>query len=113
MTNITLKETHDLLEKLADYVMNEVPTRRELDKRFSNVNKRLEGLEQVKAEKSELKRVDRKADMLLEPQDGMVKSLDIIQTEIKAISRTLDNHEKRLADLEEHNVRSRPEVRGT
>ncbi|MDZ7721937.1 MAG: hypothetical protein U5R06_03680 [candidate division KSB1 bacterium] len=107
MTNITLKKTHDLLEKLADYVMNEVPTRKEMqqryeahDKRFEQIERRLEQIEQQKADKSDVQK-------LLEGMDHQSQQLDIIRIELKAISGTLDNHEKRLADLEVHNFGSR------
>ena len=103
MAEITLEKTHALLEQLAEYVMTQVSSKQEVNELRREMNEKLE----LKADKTELKRVDHKADMLLEGQDGMVKSLDIIQTEIKAISGTLDNHEKRLADLEVHNFGSK------
>ena len=56
MTEPTLQKTYDLLEKLAEYVMTEVPTRREMnagfqqvydvmDQRFKQVEKRFEQID--------------------------------------------------------------------
>jgi len=42
MSEITLEKTHALLEKLAEYVMNEVPTKREVDARFNQVDERFQ-----------------------------------------------------------------------
>ena len=45
MSEITLEQTHALLEKLAEYVMTEVPTRGEMNERFEQVDKRFEQID--------------------------------------------------------------------
>ena len=35
MPDITLEKNHALLEKLAEYVMNELPTRKEVDEKLA------------------------------------------------------------------------------
>jgi len=42
MPEITLEKTQALLEKLAEYVMTELPTRKELDDRFKQVDDRFQ-----------------------------------------------------------------------
>ena len=37
MSDITPEKTHALLEKLAEYVMNEVPIKREMNERFARL----------------------------------------------------------------------------
>ena len=72
MTEPTLKKTHDLLEKLAEYVMNEVPTKRYVDKRFDCLEK------DVKETKEDVK-------LILEGMNAQVKQTEILQIEQVAI----------------------------
>ena len=50
MSEPILKKTHELLEKLAEYVMTEVPTKREVEKHFQEIEKELD----CKADKKDL-----------------------------------------------------------
>ena len=94
MSKITPEKTHALLEKLVNYVMTEIPAIKEkLDQ---------------KADKTELIRLDNRVDsldnkvnMLLEGMDAQSKQLETLSIDMKAVSRTLDIHEERLAMLEE------------
>ena len=94
MPDITLEKTHALLEKLAEYVMNEVPTRREMNVRFEQVERKLETIEEEKADKKDIRTI-------LNGMDAQVKQLDIIRTEQVATNAALQRHEKRIATLEE------------
>jgi len=68
MADITIEKTHDLLEKLAEYVMNEVPTRREMNARF----------ERLETDVQETKENVR---LILNGMGAQAKQLDIIRTE--------------------------------
>ncbi|MBN1482043.1 hypothetical protein EH223_07285 [candidate division KSB1 bacterium] len=57
----------------------------------------------TKADKADVQRIDKNVKLLLEGMDSQAKTLEIIRTEMKASSITLDNHENRLARLEAHN----------
>ena len=88
MSDITLEKTHALLEKLADYVMTEIPAIKEkLDQ---------------KANKADLDQLENKVNLLLDGMDAQAQQLDILRTDMKAVSGTLDLHEERLGSLEEH-----------
>ena len=121
MTKPTIEKTHELLEKLAEYVMNEVPTKREMEQRFQEVNQEMEKRFQqidrelerkadkedfiiVKEElsdvKEELSTVKENVRMILNGMDGMAKSLDVIRTEQKAFISGLRRVEKRVEVLE-------------
>ena len=98
MEKVTLEQMHALLEKLAEYVMTEIPAIKEkLDQKADKAD-----LLQ-KADKADLAQKADKADiqMILEGQDALAKQLDVIRTDMKAIGATLDLHERRLGDLEQ------------
>ena len=84
MSEITLKKTHALLEKLAEYVMSKIPQ-----------------LEADLAKNADLQRVEKKINRLIDGIDHQAKEIDDFRTEKKAISYTLDVHEQRLGTLEE------------
>jgi hypothetical protein len=109
MPEISLEQTHALLKKLAEYVMNEVPrksevpTKQEMNERFTQVDVRFERMARVladKADKKDIEIVQQKLDKILEGMDSQVGLLDIIRTEQYATSATLDRHEQRLGKLE-------------
>ena len=56
---------------------------------------------------ADVERVDRKINVILEGMDSQAKQLDELSTDIKAVSLTLDIHQERLAQLEEHNFGKR------
>jgi len=74
MEKVTLEQTHALLEKLAEYVMTQVPTRAEMDKRFEQVDKQLHDIN---------------------------RQLDLIRTQHTVFAKTFELHHKRLELLEE------------
>lgn len=82
MTEPTLKKTHELLERLAEHVMNKLPTREEM-------NTKLE-------QKADKKYVDK----LLEGQDRIVKELEIMRTDQVAFNHGFNKLEKRVEKLE-------------
>jgi len=62
MTHSTPEKTHALLEKLAEYVMNEVPrkdevpTKQEMNAQFEQIERRLNGVEKdVQETKTDVK----------------------------------------------------------
>ena len=99
-----------LLKKLVEYVMNEVPTKRDFDARFERVDARFEQVDACfermarvladKADKKDVETIHQKLNKLLEGMDSQVNQLDIIRTEQYATSATLDRHEQRLDVLE-------------
>ena len=74
MAEITLEKTHALLEKLAEYVMTQVPTRQEMNERFEQIDKRIE---------------------------QMHKQINLIRTEQQIFTKTFELHHRRLELLEE------------
>jgi len=110
VSDITPEKTHALLEKLAEYVMNEVPTRREMNSRFRQVEEKLDKIEQGKADKHDIQRI-------LDGMDAQAKQLDIIRTEQAATNAALLRHEKRITALEEkdtgYRVRDKMETQKT
>jgi len=110
MSEPILKKTHELLEKLAEYVMTEVPTKREVEKHFQEIEKELESKadkkdliivkEELTDVKEELSTVKENVQMILNGMDGMAKSLDDIRIEQKAFIYGLRRVEKRVEILE-------------
>ena len=100
MEKTTLEQTHALLEKLAEYVMIEIPAIKEkLDQKTDKVDmdRAYHDLKKMigqKAEKTDIQQI-------LEGQDALAKQLDIIRTDMKAIGGTLDLNERRLGNLEQ------------
>ena len=119
MGKVTLDQTHALLEKLAEYVMTEIPAIKEkLDQKADKADllqKADKADLQQKADKIDLvllsdkmdslqknaERLDNKIDMILEGMDAQTQQLDIIRIDMKAMGGTLDMHERRLGNLEE------------
>ena len=96
MEKITPEKTHALLEKLAEYVMNEVPTRREMKQRFEGIDKRFDGIDQrldgvdqrlngmdlrFEGIEQKFKGVDRQFGRIDERLDRMALQLDRLQQE--------------------------------
>jgi hypothetical protein len=100
MADITLEKNHALLEKLSEYVMKKIPQiETELAKKANWIN--VFELFQQKADKADVLRVEEKVNRLLEGIDHLTKEGDDLRIEKQSISYTLDNHEQRLAGLEE------------
>ena len=99
MADITIEKTHDLLEKLAEYVMNEVPTRREMNE-LPTKHEMYEALEK-KADKKDVEKIKQGINTLLNGMDAQAKQLDIIRTEQVTTNAALQRHEKRITSLEE------------
>jgi len=100
MANITLEKNHALLEKLAAYVMTELPTRKEMDAKLAQKADKQDVLELEKRVHS----VEKKMDLMLNGMDAQAKQLDRLSNELSAVSRTLDIHNQRLGNLEEHTL---------
>jgi len=115
MSEITLEKTHALLEKLAEYVMNEVPTRKEVNERFGQIDKRFEQIdkrfEQIdkRFEKIEerFSQIDKRFEKIEEQIEQILKQLDLIRTEQRVFSQTFELHHKRLEVLEEKSTEYR------
>ena len=88
MSDITFEKTHALLEKFAEYVMDEVPARREMNTRFERVE-------------SDVQETKENVRLILNGMDAQIKQLDIIRTEQVATNAALQRHEKRITTLEE------------
>ena len=112
MPDTTLENTHALLEKLANYVMSELPTRTEMDEKLAQkadkadlflLDSRVSQLdEKINYLDGKLNRIVEKMNLILNGMDAQAQQLDILSTDMKAISGTLDLHEERLGSLEEH-----------
>ena len=130
MSEATLKKTHELLEKLAEYmmnevprksevatkseleklaeyVMNEVPTKREMENRFQDADikwdkcfQQIENELERKADKRDLEIVKENVQTILNGMDSMVQSLDVIRTEQSAFIAGLRRIENRVEILE-------------
>jgi hypothetical protein len=100
MSGIILEKNHALLEKPAEFIMNKIPQiETELAKKANWIN--VFELVQQKADKADVLRVEEKVNRLLEGIDHLTKEVDDLRIEKQSISYTLDNHEQRLAGLEE------------
>ena len=125
MPEVTLEKSHALLEKLVEYVMNELPTRKEVDNKFKQIDNKfkqidnkfqkvdnkfqrvydaIRELKEEKADKKDVEILKMKIEKMLEGQDEIIKQLDIIRTEQYATSASLDRYEKRLETLEANNM---------
>ena len=75
-------KTDEKIDKLAEYMMKELPTRQELDSKLEE-----------KADKKDVQR-------LLDGQDNMARELEAIRTEQKAFNHAFVRFEKRVEKLE-------------
>jgi len=125
MAEITLEKTHALLEKITEYVMNElprkdyVPTKKEVDEKFQKVDEKFQKVDEKfqkvydaiwnlkeeldqKADKKDMEMEMLRDDLrqLLDGQDSMVNQLDIIRTEQYAFNAAFRRIEKRVEVLE-------------
>jgi len=106
MPEISLEKTYALLEKLTEYVMNEVPnksevpTKDEMNVRFEQVDRRFAFMEQ-RLERLELEKADKKdIETIINILDKQTKQLDIIRTEQVAFDHAFSRLEKRVEILE-------------
>jgi len=100
MANTTSEKTHALLEKLAEYVMNEVPNKKELEMRLGEVRLEIEKRIQKVEEQLDQKADKKDIQMILNGMDAMAKNLDDIRTEQKAFISGLRRVEERVETLE-------------
>ena len=68
MEKVTLEQTHALLEKLAEYVMTQVPTRAEMDKQSDEIHQQLDLIRTEQAVFSKTFELHHKRISLLEGQ---------------------------------------------
>ena len=102
MEKITLEKMHALLEKLAEYVMNEVPRKDDVPTK-NELNEKIWQLQQAidpKADKKDVEMLQNDLRKLLDGQDDMIKQLDIIRTEQYAFNAAFKRVEKRVEVLE-------------
>ena len=90
MTEITLEKIHALLEKLADYTMSELPTRKEMDEKLDQ-----------KADKKDVDEIRQDLQIIINGMDKQVQQLDIIRTEQVAFDQAFNRLEKRVEKLEQ------------
>ena len=106
MAEISLEKLHDLLEKLAEHVIIQTSTKADL-KAFAtkaDVATLSVELHALQSDFSKFKQeTNAKFSQLLEGMDAQAKRLDEMATELKAISKTLDVYNERIANLEIHN----------
>lgn len=101
MSEITLEKTHALLEKLAEYVMTQVPTRQEMNERFDQVDKRFEQIDE------RFEQIDERFEQIdLELLD-IRSELGLIRAEQRVFSQSFELHHKRLERLEERSSYNR------
>ena len=103
MTDHKLNKTHELLEKLANYVMNEVPTKKEVDERFRQIENELD----QKADKKDLFVIQEdllllkeNVALIINGMDAVSKNLDDMRIEQKAFISGLQRLEDRVEKLE-------------
>ena len=84
MGKVTIETLNDSVEKIAQYLITEVPRRSEVATK--------EDLKQ-KADKKDV-------DKLLEGQDKIIKELEIIRTEQVSFNHAIDRIEERVENLE-------------
>ncbi len=94
MSKITPEKTHALLEKMASYVMNEVPTKKEMNQRFEQVDVRFNRVE------NDLLETKQGVKSILNGMDNTVKDMEILRTEQIAIHSGLRRMENRVGGLE-------------
>jgi len=88
MSEITLEKTHALLEKLAEYVMNEVPTKRDDNTRFAQIDSRLD-------------KVDSRLDKVDSRLDKVDSRLDKVDSRFAQMEYRLERLELEKADKED------------
>lgn len=84
MSEMSLEKTHALLEKLAEYVMTQVPTRQDMNERFEQVDKHFE---QINHELLDIR-----------------SELGLIRAEQRVFAQSFELHHKRLERLEERST---------
>ncbi len=113
MAEITLEKTYALLEKLAEYVMTEIPA---IKQDIAIIKQDVAGLKQdVKELKisyfnlstdhnslaQRVTRLEEKMDYVINALDAQTKKIDDMLIEQKAQLYTLDVYNQRIGDLEE------------
>jgi hypothetical protein len=108
MAKIKPEDTHMLLEKLVEYVMSEVPTKKDMnskfeqvDSKFAKVNSRFDQIENRLASLEEKKADKKDVQNIINILDKQAKQLDDLKTEHVATNSALLRHEERITDLEQ------------
>ena len=106
MAKIKPEDTHALVEKLVEYVTNEVPTKKEMnskfeqvDSKFAKVNSRFDQIENRLASLEEKKADKKDIQNIINILDRQAKQLDDIKTEQAATNSALLRHEERITAL--------------
>ncbi|MBN1482047.1 hypothetical protein EH223_07305 [candidate division KSB1 bacterium] len=95
MPEITLEQTHALLERLAEYVMTQVPTRQEMNDRFAKIDERFKQIDE------RFKQIDERFEHIDKTIASILSQLDLIRTEQRVFAKTFELHHKRLEFLED------------
>ncbi len=105
MSKITIEKIHALLETLAEYVMNDVAKKSEVNEIKTEVNEIKTEVNEIKTEVNEIKNdandLKNIMNIIITGQDKIVKELDVIRTEQVTTNSALLRHEKRITALEE------------
>jgi archaellum component FlaC len=112
MKEITLQKTYDLLEKLAEYVMTEVPTRCEMnagfqqvydvmDRRFKQVEKRFKQIDKrFEQVDRRFEQVDRRFEQVDRRFEQVDKRFEQIDKRFKQVDRRFEQVDKHFQFIE-------------
>ncbi len=116
MNEITLEKLHALVEKLAEFVINEVPTRQEVANKddiqrlreellskedFQIAVGKIMAMLDEKADKSEVEKIRKDVDQLIQGMDAVAGELQSFRIERMAQTASFRRLEKRVEVLEE------------
>jgi methyl-accepting chemotaxis protein len=100
MSEITPEKTHQLLEKLADYVMNEVPKKSEVASKEELGAVRQELKTDSDELRQDMQNIKGSLNTLLDGMDKQVQQLDMIRTEQVSFNQAFKRVETRVEKLE-------------
>ena len=101
MSEITLEKTHSLLEKLADYVMNELARKNDVASKDELIAVKDELKTDINELREDVQNIKGNLNIILDGMDKQAQQLDIIRTEQAAFNHGLNRLEKRVEKLEQ------------
>ena len=101
MSEITPQKTHALLEKLAEYVMNEVPRKSEVASKDELIGVRDELKTDINELQEDVQNIKGKLNIILDGMDKQTQQLDRIRTEQAAFNHGVNRLEKQVEKLEQ------------
>ena len=96
MAEVTLQQTYTLLEKIAEYVMTEVSTRRKMNEQFLFIQQQLE----QKADKKDLEEMKNSVQDIHLLLDNMTGNIDDMRIEQHACTAAFTRLEDKVDALE-------------